>query len=69
MQITGHKNVASIINYSTLSKERHKKISNIFSKTETNRNALVPVVSNLPRRPLVPHYLPQQAAICPGLLS
>jgi hypothetical protein len=49
MQITGHKNVASIINYSTLSKERHKKISNILSKTETNRNALVPVVSNLPR--------------------
>ena len=49
MQITVHKNVASIINYSTLSKERHKKISNILSKTETNRNALVPVVSNLPR--------------------
>ena len=49
MQITGHKNVASIINYSTLSKERRKKISNILSKTETNRNALVPVVSNLPR--------------------
>ena len=49
MQISGHKNVASINNYSTLSVERHKKISNILSNTETNRNALVPVVSNLPR--------------------
>jgi hypothetical protein len=29
MQISGHKNVASINNYSTLSEERHKKISNI----------------------------------------
>ena len=37
MQISGHKNVASINNYSTLSEERHKKISNILS--ETNRNA------------------------------
>jgi hypothetical protein len=41
MQISGHKNVASINNYSTLSEERHKKISNILSNTEseTNRNA------------------------------
>ena len=45
MQISGHKNVAVINNYSTLSEERHKKISNILSNTEseTNRNALVPV--------------------------
>jgi len=51
MQISGLKNVASINNYSTLSEERHKKISNISdSNTETNRNALVPVVSNLPRK-------------------
>ena len=49
MQTSGHKNVASINNYSTLSEERHKKISSILSNTETNRNALVPVVSNLPR--------------------
>ena len=35
MQISGHKNVASINNYSTLSEERHKKISNILSNTET----------------------------------
>ena len=49
MQISGHKNVASINNYLTMSDERHKKISNILSNTETNRNALVPVVSNLPR--------------------
>ena len=35
MQISGHKNVAFINNYSTLSEERHKKISNILSNTET----------------------------------
>ena len=41
MQISGHKNVAFINNYSTMSEERHKKISNILSNTEseTNRNA------------------------------
>ena len=41
MQISGHTNVAFINNYSTLSEERHKKISNILSNTEseTNRNA------------------------------
>ena len=41
MQISGHINVAFINNYSTLSEERHKKISNILSNTEseTNRNA------------------------------
>ena len=32
-----------------MSEERHKKIANILRNTETNRNALVPVVSNLPR--------------------
>ena len=37
-------------NYSTLSEEKHKKISNILSNAKTNRNALVPVVSNLPRK-------------------
>jgi hypothetical protein len=42
-QISGHKNVAFINNYSTLSEERHKEISNILSNTETNRNALIPV--------------------------
>jgi hypothetical protein len=44
MQISGHTNVASINDYSTLNEERHKKISNILSNTEseTNRNALVP---------------------------
>ena len=49
MQISGHKNVAFINN---LSEERHKKISNILSNTETNRNALVPVQfsANLPRK-------------------
>ena len=52
MQISVHKNVAFINNYSTLSEERHKKISNILSNTETNRNALVPVQfsANLPRK-------------------
>ena len=54
MQILGHKNVAFINNYSTLSEERHKKISNILSNTEseTNRNALGPVQfsANLPRK-------------------
>ena len=52
MQISGNKNVASINNYSTLSEERHKKISSILSNTETNRNALVPVQfsANLPRK-------------------
>jgi hypothetical protein len=53
MQISVHKNVAFINNYSTLSEERHKKISNILSNTETNRNALVPrfeqVLCNLGR--------------------
>ena len=49
MQIAGHKNVASINNYSKMSEEKHEKISRILSNTETNRNALVPVVSNLPR--------------------
>ena len=41
MQISGHKNVSFINNYSTLSEERHNKISNILSNTEneTNRNA------------------------------
>jgi hypothetical protein len=41
MQISGHNNVTFINNYSTLSEERHKKISNILSSTEseTNRNA------------------------------
>jgi hypothetical protein len=38
MQISGHKNVASINNYSTLSEERHKKISNILSNTESETN-------------------------------
>jgi 23S rRNA U2552 (ribose-2'-O)-methylase RlmE/FtsJ len=52
MQISGHKHVAFINNYSTLSEERHKKISNILSNTKTNRNALVPVQfsANLPRK-------------------
>ena len=52
MQISGHKNVSFINNYSTLSEERHKKISNILSNTETIRNALVPVQfsANLPRK-------------------
>ena len=35
MQISGHSNVAFINNYSTLSEERHKKISNILSNTES----------------------------------
>ena len=35
MQISGHNNVAFINNYSTLSEERHKKISNILSNTES----------------------------------
>jgi hypothetical protein len=41
MRISRHKNVESINNYSTLREERHKKISNILSNTEseTNRNA------------------------------
>ena len=54
MQISGHKKVAFINNYSTLSEERHRKISNILSnlESETNRNALVPVQfsGNLPRK-------------------
>jgi hypothetical protein len=54
MQISGHKKVAFINNYSTLSEERHRKISNILSNTEseTNRNALIPVQfsANLPRK-------------------
>ena len=41
--------MALINNYSTMSEERHKKILDILSNTDTNRNALVPVVSNLPR--------------------
>jgi len=49
MQISGHTHVESINKYSTMSEERHKKISSIPSNTETNRNALVLVVSNLPR--------------------
>ena len=50
MQIAGHKNVASINNYSKMSEEKHKQISTILSNTKTNRNALVPwpVVSNFP---------------------
>ena len=35
MQISGHINVAFINNYLTLSEERHKKISNILSNTES----------------------------------
>ena len=48
MQISGHKNVAFINNYSTLSEERHKKISNILSNTEseTNRNAFQQTSTN-----------------------
>ena len=38
MQISGHKNVAFINNYSTLSEERHKNISNILSNTESETN-------------------------------
>jgi hypothetical protein len=51
MQISGHKNVASINNYSKISEEKHKQISKILSNTETNALPLVPVtvVSNLPR--------------------
>ena len=52
MQISGHKNVASINNYSPMTEERHKGISNNLSNTEsTHRNALVPctVARNLPR--------------------
>ena len=52
MQRSGHKNVAFTNNYSTLSEERHNKISNILSNNETNRNALVPVQfsASLPRK-------------------
>jgi hypothetical protein len=38
MQISGHTNMAFINNYSTLSEERHKKISNILSNTETSES-------------------------------
>ena len=38
MQISGHKNVSFINNYSTLSEETHKKISNILSNTESETN-------------------------------
>ena len=52
MQISGHSNVAFINNYSTLSEERHKEISNILSNTEseTNRNAFqqIKVITKLP---------------------
>jgi hypothetical protein len=37
MQMSGNKNVAFINNYSTLSEERHKKISKILSNTETKK--------------------------------
>ena len=40
MQISGHNNVAFINNYSTLSEERHKKISNILSNTESEINSV-----------------------------
>jgi hypothetical protein len=40
MQISGHNNVAFINNYSTLSEERHKKISNILSNTESETNRI-----------------------------
>ena len=44
MQISGHKNVAFINNYSTSSEERHRNISKILSDAESetstsNRNA------------------------------
>jgi hypothetical protein len=38
MQISGHTHVAFINNYSTLSEERHNKISNILSNTENETN-------------------------------
>ena len=43
MLISGHKNVAFINNYSTLSEERHKKISNISATLK------VKLIANLPR--------------------
>ena len=38
MQITGHKNVQSVINYSSISKENQKRCSSIMSSTSTNTN-------------------------------
>ena len=60
MQISGHKNVAFINNYSTLSEERHKKISNILSNTEseTNRNAFQQTYLVKPPQILQPVALP-----------
>ena len=40
MQISGHKNVASINNYSKMSEEKHEQLSKILSNTETNRKAV-----------------------------
>jgi hypothetical protein len=60
MQISGHKNVASINNYSTLSEETHKTISNILSNTEseTNRNAFQQTYLVKPPQIIQPVALP-----------
>lgn len=54
MQISGHKNVQSVKNYSSISEGKHKQISNVLSNTSVDSRAPVPVTSssNLPLRSL-----------------
>ena len=40
MQISGHKNIQSVMNYSTMSEEKHKKCSNLLSNTRLSSSAI-----------------------------
>jgi hypothetical protein len=40
MRITGHKNVQSILNYSTLSEKKHQEMSNILANTGNKKSRL-----------------------------
>ena len=40
MQISGHRNIQSVTNYSTMSEEKHKKCSNLLSNTRLSSSAI-----------------------------
>ena len=49
MQISGHKSVQSVRNYSAISEEKHKRISNVLAGADSdNSRALLPIQTTTP---------------------
>jgi hypothetical protein len=49
MQISGHKSVQSMRNYSAISEEKHKRISNVLADADSdNSRALLPIQTTTP---------------------